>query len=122
MKREIKCISIGATETGLSCLQYTENHHYLEYIPHSLANGMLECGTITNVYFTDISQWSRQSTLGPISQNLICKKGKHQHGVMSQECKNICLKPGVVARAFNPSTWEAKTGGFLSLRPAWSTE
>jgi hypothetical protein len=28
----------------------------------------------------------------------------------------------VVAYAFNPSTWEAEAGGFLSLRPAWSTE
>jgi hypothetical protein len=28
----------------------------------------------------------------------------------------------VVAHAFNPSTWEAETGGFLSSRPAWSTK
>jgi hypothetical protein len=28
----------------------------------------------------------------------------------------------VVVLAFNPSTWEADTGGFLSSRPAWSTE
>jgi hypothetical protein len=28
----------------------------------------------------------------------------------------------VVAHAFNPSTWETTAGGFLSLRPAWSTE
>jgi hypothetical protein len=28
------------------------------------------------------------------------------------------LKPGVMAHAFNPSTWEAETGEFLSLRPA----
>ena len=28
----------------------------------------------------------------------------------------------VVAHAFNPSTLEAKGGGFLSSRPAWSTE
>ena len=28
---------------------------------------------------------------------------------------------GVVAHTFNPSTWEAEAGGFLSLRPAWST-
>jgi hypothetical protein len=28
----------------------------------------------------------------------------------------------LVAHDFNPSTWEAKAGGFLSSRPAWSTE
>ena len=39
-----------------------------------------------------------------------------------------CLKTktvavwGMVAHAFNPSTWEAEAGGFLSSRPAWSTE
>jgi hypothetical protein len=27
-----------------------------------------------------------------------------------------------VAHTFNPSTWEAEAGGFLSLRPAWSTK
>jgi hypothetical protein len=31
-------------------------------------------------------------------------------------------QPGVVAHAFNPSTWETEAGGFLSSRPAWSTE
>jgi hypothetical protein len=31
-------------------------------------------------------------------------------------------EPGVVAHTFNPSTWEAEAGGFLSWRPAWSTE
>jgi hypothetical protein len=28
----------------------------------------------------------------------------------------------VVASAFNPSTWEAEAGGFLSSRAAWSTK
>jgi hypothetical protein len=35
---------------------------------------------------------------------------------------DIMLKNKMVARTFNPSTWEAEAGGFLSLRPAWSTE
>jgi hypothetical protein len=29
---------------------------------------------------------------------------------------------GVVAHAFNPSTWETEAGRFLSSRPAWATE
>jgi hypothetical protein len=33
-------------------------------------------------------------------------------------CKKCCA--GVV-HVFNPGTWEAEAGGFLSLRPAWST-
>jgi hypothetical protein len=28
----------------------------------------------------------------------------------------------MVAHAFNPRTWEAEAGRFLSSRPAWSTE
>jgi hypothetical protein len=28
----------------------------------------------------------------------------------------------VVVHAFNPSTWEAEAGGFLSSRPAWTTD
>jgi hypothetical protein len=28
----------------------------------------------------------------------------------------------VVAHAFNPSTWKAEAGEFLSSRPAWSTK
>jgi hypothetical protein len=33
-----------------------------------------------------------------------------------------CLSWAVVAHAFNPSTWEAEAGRFLSSRPPWSTE
>jgi hypothetical protein len=36
--------------------------------------------------------------------------------------KEKTKKQGVVAHAFNPSTREAEAGGFLSSRPAWSTE
>ena len=31
--------------------------------------------------------------------------------------KNAYPQLGVVAHAFNPSTWEVEAGGFLSLRP-----
>jgi hypothetical protein len=36
--------------------------------------------------------------------------------------KKAIYRLGVVAHAFNPSTWEAEAGGFLSSRPAWSTK
>jgi hypothetical protein len=34
----------------------------------------------------------------------------------------IIREPGMVVYAFNPSTWEAEAGGFLSSRPALSTK
>jgi hypothetical protein len=40
----------------------------------------------------------------------------------SRRVQNPAVKPGMVAHTFNPSTWEAEAGGFLSSRPAWSTE
>jgi hypothetical protein len=44
--------------------------------------------------------------------------------VLEPSCSGIKKQnqPGVVAHAFNPSTWEAEAGGFLSSRPAWSTK
>jgi hypothetical protein len=44
-----------------------------------------------------------------------------------QKCSELPLLKlqlcqAVVAHAFNPNTWEAEAGGFLSLRPAWCTE
>jgi hypothetical protein len=36
--------------------------------------------------------------------------------------ENVQPSWAVVAHAFNPSTWEAEAGGYLSLRPVWSTE
>jgi hypothetical protein len=36
--------------------------------------------------------------------------------------KNGIKSQAVVAHAFNPITWEAEAGRFLSSRPAWSTE
>jgi hypothetical protein len=39
-----------------------------------------------------------------------------------REILNKKFVSGMVAHAFNPSTWEAGAGEFLSLRPACSTE
>jgi hypothetical protein len=36
--------------------------------------------------------------------------------------KMVKFNQAVMVHAFNPSTWEAEAGGFLSSRPAWSTE
>ena len=36
--------------------------------------------------------------------------------------KILLVRQAVVAHTFNPNTWEAEAGGFLSSRPAWSTE
>jgi major histocompatibility complex class I len=44
-----------------------------------------------------------------------------QNQALSHMIKKL-LQLGVVAHAFDPSTWEAEAGGFLSLRPAWSTK
>jgi hypothetical protein len=32
----------------------------------------------------------------------------------------IVIKPGMMARAFNLSIWEAGAGKYVSSRPAWS--
>jgi hypothetical protein len=42
----------------------------------------------------------------------------HERKQLRVETKSLA----VVAHAFNPSTWEAEAGEFLSLRPAWSTK
>jgi hypothetical protein len=71
-------------------------------------------------------------------------KGNDPESLRAQHSYNVCLQSyaipkvskvklllrikeeyngrAVVAHAFNPSTREAEAGGFLSSRPAWSTE
>jgi hypothetical protein len=39
----------------------------------------------------------------------------------SYQCQDYQVSWAVVVHAFNPSTWEAEVGRFLSSRPAWST-
>jgi hypothetical protein len=49
------------------------------------------------------------------------KKGRREEG-KGKEGKEGGEVPAVVAHTFNPNTWEAEAGGYLSSRPAWSTK
>jgi hypothetical protein len=49
-----------------------------------------------------------------------CKGPLYPFKILEEEISILARR--VVAHAFNPSTWKAEAGGFLSLRPAWSTE
>jgi hypothetical protein len=46
----------------------------------------------------------------------------HKKFYTKGKIKNEKHSRAVVAHAFNSSTWEAETGGFLSSRPAWTTK
>jgi hypothetical protein len=63
-----------------------------------------------------------RSTKAPSGNELSKKKNKSPNPVCAWCMLRTGTSWGVVVHAFNPSTWEAKAGGFLSLRPAWSTE
>ena len=62
-------------------------------------------------FFLDrfLTNWNRQ-------------KEKQPHFHSYYILLNFVSRHAVVAHTYNPSTWEVETNGFLSLRPAWSTE
>ena len=65
-----------------------------------------------------------------ITMLLLTKKNIYKWGARggsivksaSCSCRNPGFSQAMVAHTFNPSSWEAEADGFLSLRPAWSTE
>ena len=50
------------------------------------------------------------------------KTGKNCISQRGPVHKKNTARWAVVVHVFNPSTWEAEAGGFLSSRPAWSRE
>jgi hypothetical protein len=60
--------------------------------------------------------------LAYINQHLVIILFKCPEEGWRQKPHNKTVSRVVVAHAFNPSTWEAEAGRFLSSRPAWSTE
>ena len=55
-------------------------------------------------------------------RGLLCKHKDQDQGLIPDTDIKSCVLPGVVVHAFNPSTWEAEAGVFLSSGPAWSTK
>ena len=51
-----------------------------------------------------------------------CNSDLFLHSCVKTMHKKTSGCRAVEAHIFNPSTWEAEAGEFLSLRPAWSTE
>jgi hypothetical protein len=76
--------------------------------------------------------------MGPLGKHWKCKRGKYliiikkkkkekkRSEKFKKKSRGVIKKnehiQAVVVHAFNPNTWEAETGGFLSLRPALSTK
>jgi hypothetical protein len=54
------------------------------------------------------------------TQSLICVGDRDDWNVVIGHAYLLALKES--SHAFNPSAGEAEAGGFLSSRPAWSTE
>jgi hypothetical protein len=68
-----------------------------------------------------LKNWKLTFLLRPLTEN-----NRNCWKKMSVFSKKVCLKVNccqvVVAHTFNPSTWEAEAGGFLSLRTARATQ
>ena len=63
----------------------------------------------------------REAVIGSL---LVLSGKKERHNVFPKASfpRHNVLSQAVVAHAFNPSTWEAEAGRFLSSKPAWSTK
>jgi hypothetical protein len=94
-----------------------------------LHNGIIKIGFISfhvNVISVVCLVWSELVSLDewfPNNYLTFCFIHKSLFSFLHLYLKNKIMQPGgVVAHAFNPNTWEAEAGVFLSLRPAWSTK
>jgi hypothetical protein len=67
------------------------------------------------------SRTARATQRNPVSKNKNKTKQTDRQTDRQKEKEND-QSWAMVVHAFNPSTWEAEAGGFLSSRPAWSTK
>jgi hypothetical protein len=72
-------------------------------------------------YYTAIKNQRHQEFCRKIDgiENIILKTKQNKTTTTTTTTTN---SRAVVVHTFNPSTWKAEAGGFLSLRPAWSTK
>jgi hypothetical protein len=69
------------------------------------------------------SLWKcRDGVRHPATSTAINYPAPNLNSSVFRKKKKKTLEPGNVVHAFNPSTREAEAGGFLSLRPFWSTK
>jgi hypothetical protein len=59
-------------------------------------------------------------TARAIQRKPVLKKQKERKKETNKQTNKLKLANG--GGCLNPITWEAEAGGFLNLRPAWSTE
>jgi hypothetical protein len=87
--------------------------------------------TVKRAVSLNTFQWSQKVVMTNGSQGATTRKHSDTHRKKVVAAKFFLLvaastlkkkRLGVVAHAFNPSTWEAEAGRFLSSRPAWSIE
>jgi hypothetical protein len=117
------------------CLADTSHSPYLWPLPHLPALGLflLPTSVLTSIKefiflcvpFAPIKAKAHlMITQFPLRNRCACHQFQRScfsaTGPVAGRRKDLWL--GVVAHAFNPSTREAEAGGFLSSRPAWSTE
>jgi hypothetical protein len=80
-----------------------------------------------------LNEWKWLSPPPSLSLSLVCQsplhckfhkfgRGNFYHLVITTVSRTSSGSRAVVAHTFNPRTWEAEAGGFLSSRPAWSTD
>jgi hypothetical protein len=105
--------------------QLDTSYNYLGRDPQ-LRNCLYQIGLVGCNFLTVI--WHAQYLTFGVTTHMVKTYG-HNCGRPSWLCQkqwfslhNKSTEPGVVAPTFNPSTWEAEAGGFLSSRPAWSTK
>jgi hypothetical protein len=102
------------------------SHPYGSVWFHSVCSQWIETDKSTKILHLPLSLFPREERIGDFSNKVNLCFGTDFVGpwcsLYTGVYKKSSISQAVVAHAFNPSTWEAEVGEFLSSRSAWSTE